>query len=570
MAIIDELVTLLGVKMSPDAARNIEGFKSKMTGLAKAAGITVAALTGARVAVQAFVQAAAGQAAELQKLSESTGISTDKLQEWGYAATAVGANARAVQNDLANLQKKFGMMGSSDQILESLAGQFKGMNPQQAAMMGSQYGISNDTIMLLRQGADGIAKLKKEAHDIGAIIPEKDIARGAEFNRTIGKLTYSLKALGTMIALGALPAVERFTSGFQKFIIANREFLKEKTQGFINGLVMGFDRFADRVAFLWGKLKPLRDAFSALTEKMQASEIIAHLVEGALIVLAIAAGIALWPFIKTIAIFTALAIVAEDLFESITTGEGVFADLWRTIAGGQGTLKGIIDPIVSLGKTLWSILEPALKAAWSILKDVWSAVQEVSSAIMSFINDSIGPLIQGVSDVQAALKPWYDLLLQIIAIVAKFTLGVIVGQFKQLLGVLGPVVEGIGKFLSLISKGGKWLTDKLGISDKADQLRDFADTADIYGTGRAVGQAGQTAVKGLLDKAAEQNQAALAMRSQSVPVSNGSASNSTVNDNSQRTYNIVSPDAASVPGLIERRESSASINGYGQFAPVAQ
>ena len=555
MAIIDELVTLLGVRMSPDAAGNIQGFKSKMASLGKGVTVAVAALTGARVAVQAFVQAAAGQAAELQKLSDTTGISTDRLQEWGYAATAIGANAKAVQSDIANLQKRFGMMGSSDRILGSLAGQFNGMNPQQAAMMGAQYGISGDTIMLLRQGADGIARLKKEAHDIGAIIPEKDIQRGAEFTKTIGKLTYGLKALGTMIALGALPAMEKFTIGFQRFITANREFIKEKTQVFINGLVMGFDRFADRVSFLWDKLKPLREAFSKLTESMQGSEIVAHLVEGALIVLAIAAGVALLPFVKTIALFTLLAIIAEDLFESIMTGEGVFADLWRTITGGKGALQGIIDPLVNLGKTLWDYIEPALKAAWSIIKDVCRAIQDMGAAVMGFVDDYIGPFVQGVSDVLDMLEPWYDMLLQIITIVAKFTLGVIVGQFKTLLGVLGPVIEGIGKFISLIGKAGKWATDKLGIADMADQLRDFADSADVY-------EAGKTAARHVM--AIPDTQATQRISTQ------GKASNTTVNDNSQRTYNITSPDPARVPELIERRESNAAINGYGQFAPVAQ
>ena len=62
-------------------------------------------------------------AADLQTLSDTTGVSTTKLQEWAYAANAMGVSASAVQSDLAKMEKQARWTGRT---LESYANQFKG------------------------------------------------------------------------------------------------------------------------------------------------------------------------------------------------------------------------------------------------------------------------------------------------------------------------------------------------------------------------------------------------------------------------------------------------------------
>ena len=44
-------------------------------------------------AVTTFIGVAINSAASLQTVSETTGVSTDKLQEWAYAANSVGVSA---------------------------------------------------------------------------------------------------------------------------------------------------------------------------------------------------------------------------------------------------------------------------------------------------------------------------------------------------------------------------------------------------------------------------------------------------------------------------------------------
>ena len=86
-------------------------------------------------------------AADLQTLSDTTGVSTAKLQEWAYAANAMGVSASAVQSDLAKMEKQARWTGRT---LESYANQFKGMDAATANIWGDAYGLSPETVLLLR------------------------------------------------------------------------------------------------------------------------------------------------------------------------------------------------------------------------------------------------------------------------------------------------------------------------------------------------------------------------------------------------------------------------------------
>lgn len=90
--------------------------------------------------------------------------------------------------------------------LESYANQFKGMDAATANIWGDAYGLSPETVLLLRQGADGIAKLKAEAHDVGAIIPPETVKRASEFKAQVVQITTMIRGMATTIALAALPA----------------------------------------------------------------------------------------------------------------------------------------------------------------------------------------------------------------------------------------------------------------------------------------------------------------------------------------------------------------------------
>ena len=180
--IVEELVTLLGVELSPGAKEKLQAFDKGLDAVVSRVKQASVVLTAAAGGMALYFSNAVNGAADLQRLSDTTGVSTTKLQEWAYAANAMGVSASAVQSDLAKMEKQARWTGRT---LESYANQFKGMDAATANIWGDAYGLSPETVLLLRQGADGIAKLKAEAHDVGAIIPPETVKRASEFKAQV-------------------------------------------------------------------------------------------------------------------------------------------------------------------------------------------------------------------------------------------------------------------------------------------------------------------------------------------------------------------------------------------------
>jgi hypothetical protein len=244
MAVADELTTILGVDIAKDAMAKLESFKKGINGIKKGLLAVSVAVTGAAATLGLMVKSAADEAMELSKLSDKTGLSTDALQEWAYAAKAVGGDAKSIQNDLLGLQQRFvGTGKSAEKSLMSLADSFSKMSGSQAQIQGKAWGLSDDTIQLLRKGRDGIEALKKEAHQLGGIIPAEGIKRAAEFKKKLGELQFAFHGITSQVAIAMIPALSRVLEIFKGWMLKNQEWISLGLEAIMTGLVNGFERF---------------------------------------------------------------------------------------------------------------------------------------------------------------------------------------------------------------------------------------------------------------------------------------------------------------------------------------
>lgn len=232
MAVVDELVTLLSFKTSPGTEKAIKSIKDGIATLKSEVTKWAAAATAAGAATSAFLLSASDKAIELQKLSQSTNLSTDSLQQWQYAAEAVGASSAAVTSDLESLLKTMsspipgelnmelmmlgvsvhnasGQLRGADEVLKDVGDKLNKMSSARAVQWAERVGISNDTLMLLKQGRQGLSELFEEAQLVGAIIPEDAINRGAELSKSIKTLKTVFQALGNSIALSFAPNLKK-------------------------------------------------------------------------------------------------------------------------------------------------------------------------------------------------------------------------------------------------------------------------------------------------------------------------------------------------------------------------
>ena len=159
--IAEELVTRLGVELSPGAKEKLQAFDKGLDAVVSRVKQASVVLTAAAGGMALYFSNAVNGAADLQTLSDTMGVSTTKLQEWAYAANAMGVSASAVQSDLAKMEKQARWTGRT---LESYANQFKGMDAatdvykrqvqQHAASFGSVPELVMSFAQLLSAASD--------------------------------------------------------------------------------------------------------------------------------------------------------------------------------------------------------------------------------------------------------------------------------------------------------------------------------------------------------------------------------------------------------------------------------
>ncbi len=381
--VIEELVTLLGVELSPDAKEKLQAFDKGLDAVVSRVKQASVVLTAAAGGMALYFSKAVDGAADLQTLSDTTGVSTAKLQEWAYAANAMGVSASAVQSDLAKMEKQARWTGRT---LESYANQFKGMDAATANIWGDAYGLSPETVLLLRQGADGIAKLKAEAHDVGAIIPPETVKRASDFKAQVTQITAMIRGMATTIALAALPQAERLVATFKGWISENREWIRLGVGKIIEGMGTAFERVwkAGKRLLDWVKdaLGPVGDFFKELGKGADWSK----LLTGALVLL-----LAIFtPLIAKIALiaagFALASAVVEDFFgflEGKDSGVGriidavdkFFTDLGAEFPALRDMLHDIGKYVSGSFKKSFDGVVSAVKSVWDNLDKVWDSIQ---------------------------------------------------------------------------------------------------------------------------------------------------------------------------------------------------
>lgn len=343
-------------------------------------------------AVTTFIGIAINSAASLQTVSETTGVSTDKLQEWAYAANSVGVSASAVQGDLAKMQKQAQWTGRS---LESWADSFKGMSIPTANMWGEALGISPDTVRLLREGRDGIAALKKEAHDVGAVISPEDIKRAAQLKTSVMTLTTQMRAFGTSLAIGTIPMIEKLTKSFREWIGTNKEWITTNISRFLENLGRVFNE-------LWNDGKKLIDWFSDALgpvgdfgKKIWEATDWAKLLKGAVVLLAAA-------FAPAIATITGVSV-------AIIAVSAAIEDFIGFMEGKDSLIGRFVDAFTERFPNLAALLKDVVVGAFNLGKQAISGLWELLKTIASGIGGVIGAIVGGLDKAIGKMREFFGL-----------------------------------------------------------------------------------------------------------------------------------------------------------------
>lgn len=384
MAVVDELVTVLSTVLGDGSEKAVDTYKKGLDGVVATVKEATKRFAMAATGLTAFVAGAVNSAASIQKVSETTGVSTDALQEWAYAAKSVGVSASAVESDLAKMQKQAMWTGRS---LESWADTFKGMSVPQANMWGEAIGISPDTVRLLREGREGIAALRKEAHSVGAVISPEDLKRAAQLKTSVMSLTTQLRAFGTTIAIGTLPMIDKLVTSFKEWLNVNKEWVASNITKFLENLGRVFNE-------LWEDGKKLVDWFKEALgpigdfgKKLWEATDWAKLLKGALVLLVAYFAPAIAAFGLAVGAVIALSAAFEDFIAFL---EGKDSIIGRLVDSFQEKFPNLANLLKNVVVVAFELVTKTAGIMWELLQKIASGIGGVVETIVTKVDQAIG------------------------------------------------------------------------------------------------------------------------------------------------------------------------------------
>lgn len=430
MAVVDELVTLLGLRTDPRNKQAAESLQSTLKAVKVGAAAAVAAVAAMAGGMVAFVSSVAETEDAAGKFADSIGVSYQALQELEYAAQRSGNSIEDMRLVLGRLSTELldaktgktnealvrlglsaidaaGKLKPADQMLGEISGKFETLSKAEQVNFAKSLGIRPKMVKLLQQGAAGLEALRQAARETGAVLPEEAKQRAADYNDSLLDLRISIKAIGRSFAAYVMPGLTEAYRRMQQFVNAARPKAVRWLAQAWDGLGMALDNVSLIMGGAWQAFKRLLAPLERLLNWLpdldgRVIDLSSAIGTGLTVALGIAA-VAAWgfiaPFLPMIA--TAAAVVAavalvvliiDDLWVAFQGGESVvgrlfdvfeakfpnaakvlraLANLVKTVVVGQfERLKSAIDVVVSAIESVWLWLGKLARAGGTWLKKV--------------------------------------------------------------------------------------------------------------------------------------------------------------------------------------------------------
>ena len=404
MAVVDELVTLLSFKLGAGSEQAIKSIKDGIETARKEVTKWAAAATAAGTATALFLTSSSEKAVGLQKLAQATNMSNTVAADLENMVKSMSSPIPGELNmELmmlgVSVRNASGELRGADEVLQDVGQRLNKMGNQEALQWAERVGVSNDTLMLLKQGKQGLAELFEEAQLVGAIIPADAIERGAELSKSLNTLKRIFGTMGQSIALSFAPNLKKVVDNFKNFLIANGEFIRQGLGTVIEGVGKGFSRFWNIIVKTKDGIVSLIKPLAPLTENLDAVKVVAGLVTGALAGFVALMAPAILQFAAVGAAIAGVALVIEDLITWIQGGESVTGDIIAAFSNwldqfpelkediqavGQvfsdvfGAIPGVVDKCIDSLKGMFPVLSEILSGLGKVIDFVYTGTKNVT------------------------------------------------------------------------------------------------------------------------------------------------------------------------------------------------
>lgn len=232
------------------------GLGEKLSNGIKTAAKWGTAVAGAAVAAgTAMVAAAKDTAADLDvidKASQRMGIAAESYQELAYAAGLSGVNMSTMEKAAKKLEgTDLNLDDALDQILAL------GTAEERTAAACELFGetVAYQMEPLLNVGAEGMASMKQEAHDLGLVMSQDTVTQGAAMNDMFSKVEQSIATLKNGLVADLMP----YVMDILQWVIDNVPRIKDTVSKMMDAIIPIVKPILNGIMDLLGSFSKLFD-----------------------------------------------------------------------------------------------------------------------------------------------------------------------------------------------------------------------------------------------------------------------------------------------------------------------
>jgi hypothetical protein len=248
---------------------------------------------GAATAIYAVTHSFSEAGDEVATLSKRLGLSTDAYQELAYAANKAQVPQEEFNGAMTKFSKGIGeaaagtgeafigfnALGISvrdssghikklDDLLPVVADKLGAIQNQNlrnavaAKIFGREGAKLNE---IFNEGSAGLAKLRQEAHKVGAVMTPEQIKTAQEFDDGMKSVQATLLSVRNTIGAALAPVVLQFGENIQKYILSHQEEIKNFAAAFADKLPGVLDQIGHLLQNIASAMGPVISLFKFLS-----------------------------------------------------------------------------------------------------------------------------------------------------------------------------------------------------------------------------------------------------------------------------------------------------------------
>ena len=413
-----------------DIGSKIEGVGQKLAGVSAAAA-------GALGAIGKLGYDAVASADDLSTLSKQTGVSTDELQKWKYAADLVDVDVDTITGAMKKMKKG---LDSNSGAFESLgvstkdwAGNFRSStdifydtilalskidNETKRDVMAMEiFGKSADDLAgVIDDGGAALKQYGAEAEQMGLIISGDTLNKLNDVNDTIDKMkgtvAASLAEAGATIAETFAPALEKVTGFIGQLAERIRELTPEQVK-MITGILA-----------VVAALSPALIIIGKLTS---------------------AVGGIMTAIPKVVGLLGAISGPVALVVAAIGALVGAFVYLYKTNDEFASSVNEKWTAIKEKAAELWEAIQPALEKIGAEFEQLMQTL----APVFQFLFDALAQVVSDVLDFAGPVIDTFSHVVEFISNLVSFFVALFTGDFDKAF----ESVKGMFNSFSAVVKG---------------------------------------------------------------------------------------------------------------------